>query len=197
MGTRHLQCHPPALQDGRRWEVSKAHRTFPATHPVPIPCQYGMAHAPCHLLSLHPLAQATSAMPSRLGLLLEKLDPVRVGAPALTQRGKGKRFNLLSSLTSGLGCYFWSCRHCRPGRSGGRRGCSGSATHSSTLGTSPSSHNTWTTGAQSILTWGSALRVLSHLQLYRAPVSPLENITTCPAPSLQLPTSTFHQQTPP
>lgn len=40
--------------------------------------------------------------------------------------GKRKHFNP-NSLISGLGCYFWSCRHRRPGWSGGCRGCSGSA----------------------------------------------------------------------
>lgn len=33
------------------------------------------------------------------------------GCTTLTQREKGKCFDHLNSLISGLDCYFWSCRH--------------------------------------------------------------------------------------
>ncbi|XP_009471198.1 PREDICTED: angiopoietin-related protein 4 [Nipponia nippon] len=45
--------------------------------PSPAPGLYRTARAPCHPLSLRPLAQATLPTPSRLGLLLEEPDPVR------------------------------------------------------------------------------------------------------------------------
>lgn len=54
-------------------------------------------------------AQATLAMLSMLELLLEEPDPG--GWVHNADPGKGKCFDHLNSLISGLDCYFWSCCH--------------------------------------------------------------------------------------